>query len=185
MPRVLVAFHTVEGQAGKIAQRISDVLTADGATVDLVEVGQASAPDGYDAVVVGDSIHAVHHSRDLRHYLEANADALRAVPTALFQVSMTSANPDDEHTAQAQGLVHELCDKTGFDPDIVGMFAGALAYTQYGWIKRHVMRSISKKEHGETDTSRDWEYTNWNAVEHFAHDVTALVAHSTGPVGAS
>ncbi|MFI5046344.1 MAG: flavodoxin domain-containing protein [Acidimicrobiia bacterium] len=179
MSRVLVAYHTIEGQAGRIARRIDDVLAADGATVDLVEVEHAPPPDAYDGVVFGDSIHVVHHSRQLSHYLRAHADAVNRLPSALFQVSMTSANPDDEHTAQALGLVHELCDKTGFDPDVVGMFAGALAYTQYGWIKKRIMRSISKKEHGETDTSRDFEYTDWAAVEQFAHDVAALVEDRT------
>jgi len=51
---------------------------------------------------------------------------LDKLPTALFQVSLTSANPDDEHTATAQSLVQELPDGTGFDPDLVGLFAGPL-----------------------------------------------------------
>ena len=48
---------------------------------------------------------------------------------------------------------------------MVGIFAGALRYTQYGLIKRHFMKRISKdRVSADTDTSRDYEYTNWNDV---------------------
>ena len=82
----------------------------------------------------------------------------------------------DEHTATAHGLVQELLDETGFSPDIVAMFAGALVYTQYGWFKRHLMRAIVKREGGDTDMSKDYEYTDWGAVDAFAHDVATLVS---------
>jgi menaquinone-dependent protoporphyrinogen oxidase len=177
-PKILVVFHTVEGQTAHIADRIASVLRAAGDTVDIAAVEEAPTPDRYDAVVAGGSIHAVHHSRQLVHYLEEHAGALNAMPAALFQVSLTSANPDEEHTAAAQGLVHELLGKTGFEPDIVGLFAGALVYTQYGWFKRQVMRAIVRREDGDTDMSHDYEYTDWNAVDQFARDVDALARSS-------
>jgi menaquinone-dependent protoporphyrinogen oxidase len=90
-------------------------------------------------------------------------------------VSLTSANPDAEHTASAQALVDELVGAIGVVPDVVGLFAGALLYTRYGWIKRRVMRSTVRKEGGDTDTSRDYEYTDWSAVEALARDVGRLV----------
>ena len=172
---VLIAFHTSEGQTAKIADRVAEVLHGAGRSVDVQAIESAPAPIGYSAVVVGDSIHAVHHSRALRTYLKDNAVDLEAVPTALFQVSLTSANADAEHTETAHGLVQELLDSTGFDPDVVAMFAGALVYTQYGWLKRHVMRAIVKREGADTDMTKDYEYTDWAAVEAFAKDVAALV----------
>jgi menaquinone-dependent protoporphyrinogen oxidase len=177
-PRVLIAFHTQEGQTAKIAARISGVLTAAGVSVDTDAIDSAPEPAGYDLVVVGDSIHAVHHSKALRAYLRDHADALTAMPTALFQVSLTSANPDDAHTATAHGMVQELLDDTGFDPDIVAMFAGALVYTQYGWLKGRIMRAIVKREHGDTDMSRDYDYTDWDAVDAFGADLVALAHHA-------
>jgi menaquinone-dependent protoporphyrinogen oxidase len=177
-PQILVTYHTVEGQTARIAERIASVLRTTGSQVDLAAVDEAPAPDGYDAVVAGGSIHAVHHSRGLVHYLKQHASTLNEMPTALFQVSLTSTNPDEEHTATAQGMVHELLEKTGFEPDIVGLFAGALVYTQYGWFKRRVMRAIVKREGGDTDMSHDYEYTDWSAVEQFARDVDALTRSS-------
>ena len=100
------------------------------------------------------------------------------MPSALFQVSLTSANPDADHTATAHALVEDLLQRTGFDPDAVGLFAGALVYTQYGWLKRHVMRAIVKREGGDLDMSRDYEYTDWAAVERFAEDIDRLVRNA-------
>ena len=97
------------------------------------------------------------------------------MPSALFQVSLTSANPDVEHTDTAHALVEDLLKRTGFDPDAVGLFAGALVYTQYGWFKRRVMRAIVKREGGDLDMSCDYEYTDWAAVERFAEDIDHLV----------
>ncbi len=175
MTKILVVFHTSEGQTAKIADHVAAVLRAGGDHVDIHDVAGAPDPDGYDGVVVGDSIHAVHHSKALTRYLRDHADALQRRPAALFQVSLTSVNPDAEHTATAQGLVQELIDRTGFDPDLVGLFAGALVYTQYGWFKRHVMRAIVRREGGDTDMHHDYEYTDWHAVEQFALDVHTLV----------
>ncbi|HXY91684.1 MAG TPA: flavodoxin domain-containing protein, partial [Acidimicrobiia bacterium] len=124
--RVLVVFHTSEGQTARIADRIGDVLRAAGDTVDVVAVDEAPDVSKYDAVVLGDSIHVGHYSHAFSRYVKANAVTLNAMPTALFQVSLVSANPDAEHAATAHTLVQKLLDDTGLDPDIVGMFAGAL-----------------------------------------------------------
>src|SRR3954454_4324155 len=112
MKRILVVFHTSEGQTAKIADHIAAVLRELGDEVEVHDVAGAPAPEHYDGLVVGDSIHAVHHSRALTRYLRDHVAVLGGLPTALFQVSLTSANPDDEHAATAQGLVQELLDRT-------------------------------------------------------------------------
>src|SRR5262249_58066965 len=124
-------------------------------------VAETPARDHFDGVVVGGSIHATHHSRSLTRYVEDHAAALNQLPAALFQVSLTSANGDAEHTETALRLVQELLDRTHFDPDLVGLFAGALVYTRYGWFKRHVMRAIARREGGDTDLRYDYDYTDW------------------------
>ena len=91
-------------------------------------MSRRAGPEAFDGVVLGDSIHAGRHSRALTRYLEEHRGPLASRPTALFQVSLTSANPDAEHTATAQKLIHDLIERTGCDPDLVGLFAGALVY---------------------------------------------------------
>lgn len=171
---LLLVYHSGEGQTGKIADRIAATAREAGATVDVWLADDADAPSGYDGVILGDSIHIGRHSRALTRYAARHADELDDVPVALFQVSLTSSHDDPQHAAEAQGLVQKLLDATGLDPDIVGLFAGALAYTRYGWFKRHLMQRIAASEGGDTDASTDHEYTDWDAVDDFTRDALAL-----------
>lgn len=173
--RILIVYHSEEGQTARIAERIAVVLTEHGATVEKVTADDDPAPEGYDGVIVGDSIHIGRHSRSLRRWLTRHADTLDSLPTALFQVSLTSAHDDPEHTDEAHQLLQRLLDGTGLDPDVVGLFAGALAYTRYGWLKRRMMTRIAAAQGDPTDTTVDHDFTDWDAVEHFATDALAVI----------
>lgn len=177
-PRILLVFHTSEGHTAKISERIADSLRSAGAEVEVREAESAPPPSGYDAVVLGDSIHMQRHSRALRSFAQAHAETIAAMPSALFQVSMTSADHDEEHDRLAHRYVADLLHDAEIDPDVVGLFAGALTYTRYGWIKRRIMQKIAASGGQPTDTSRDIEFTDWDEVDHFAEDVAALVARS-------
>jgi menaquinone-dependent protoporphyrinogen oxidase len=60
-----------------------------------------------------------------------------------------------------------------------------LLYTQYGFLKRHLMKKIAGDKPGElgTDTSRDYVYTEWDGVKRFAEDFLDRVV-SKGAGGA-
>jgi menaquinone-dependent protoporphyrinogen oxidase len=173
--RILVVYHSAEGQTARIADRLRAVLEEEGFDVTCLTTDAAPSPETYDGVVVGDSIHAGEHSKQLTAYVSDHVERLNSMPAALFQVSLTSSDDSPESAAEAGALVAKLLDATSFDPDLVARFAGALAYTRYGWMKRRLMHQIMKREGGETDTSRDHEYTDWEAVEGFARDVASYV----------
>jgi menaquinone-dependent protoporphyrinogen oxidase len=48
------------------------------------------------------------------------------------------------------------------------MIAGALKYSRYPLPLRWLMKRIAAKAGGDTDTSRDYEYTDWAQVEAYA-----------------
>jgi menaquinone-dependent protoporphyrinogen oxidase len=178
MTKILVAHHSHDGQTAKIAGRIAERLRSSGADVDAAAVERAPAPDCYDVVVVGDSIRLGRHSKALVRYLRKHHEALARVPVALFQVSMTSARDDAEHVVEAQRLLKLLMTKSELEPRVVAEFAGALLYTKYGWMTRRIMQSIARREGNTTDTSRDHEYTDWQAVDRFADDVAVLTTRT-------
>ena len=68
------------------------------------------------------------------------------------------------------GRVDQFEQETGWRPDKVALFGGALLYTQYGFIKRHMMKKIAQDKPGDLglDLSRDYVYTEWDAVQRFA-----------------
>ncbi len=173
-PNLLVVFHSVDGHTALIAERIARQLRAGGAVVSLAQASVAPAPTKFDVVVAGGPIHAGQHSKELIGYLRQHSSALRQVPVALFQVSLTSADRDPEHQATAGRYVEQLTTETGLEPRLVARFAGALRYTAYGRLKRAFMRRIAASSGHATDTSIDHVLTDWDEVDGFAEDVLQL-----------
>ena len=99
MLRVLIAYGTSEGQTGRIAECLANVIRSHGHEAFPVNVERASAPppDGYEAVIVGGSIHMGRHERSVVHYVRRNRGALESLPSAFFSVSLAAHdNSDDE-----------------------------------------------------------------------------------------
>lgn len=173
MAKVLISYGTTEGQTAKIAEVIADVLRDEGHDADVLDIASlsGSVSDGYDAVIVGASIHMGRHDRHVVEFVHDNLRALARLPSAFFSVSL-AAHGD---TQEAHGYVEQFEEETGWRPDQTALFGGALLYTHYGFIKRHMMKQIvqGKPGHLGLDTSRDYVYTEWDAVrrfaEHFAH----------------
>ncbi len=82
-------------------------------------------------------------------------------------MSLTAAGNDTDSQETARELLAELPTETGWEPDRTLTVAGALKYRQYG-LKRFAMRGIAGRAGGDTDTSRNHEYTDWDDVESFA-----------------
>jgi menaquinone-dependent protoporphyrinogen oxidase len=123
------------------------------------------------AVIVGASVHVGKHEDYVRDFVEKNREPLEGVPSAFFSVSLTAREHTDEARAQTREYVENFVQETGWHPDVVGIFGGALRYTQYGFVKCHLMKKISKDMgSADTDTSRNYEYTDWDDVRHFAED---------------
>ena len=59
---------------------------------------------------------------------------------------------------------------------VTTMVAGALADTKYNWFIRSMMKRIAAKAGGDTDTSRDYEYTDWPALSRFSVQFARRVA---------
>lgn len=96
-------------------------------------------------------------------------------PTGFFQVSLSSAATDETQLAEAAEYVDTFLEATDWHPDRIGLFGGALRYSKYGFLKRLMMKRIARDATGDTDTSRDYEYTDWHEVEAFAADFAAFV----------
>ncbi|HEX5911210.1 MAG TPA: flavodoxin domain-containing protein [Thermoleophilaceae bacterium] len=180
MPKLLVLYASTHGQTEKIATRIGDVLRGEGADVvtEKADGTVATDPSGFDAVVVGASVHAGHHQRDLRDWAKAHAPTLNGMPSAFFSVSLSAAEDADESRRENRKYVDDFAEQTGWTPTETSVIAGALQYLEYDFMTRLLMRLLMKRGHHPTDTSRDYEYTDWDQVEAFARRCSAI-AHTT------
>ncbi|WP_049972416.1 menaquinone-dependent protoporphyrinogen IX dehydrogenase [Haladaptatus cibarius] len=171
MARVLVLYGSTEGQTATIAERIAEVLVSAGHDSTLLHGNRV--PDRfrlseYDAAIVGASIHRGKHQRYITEFVREHADELNRLPSAFFSVSLTAAEDTDEARATAENLVTKFLADTGWNPDRTAVVAGALKYSRYGLLTRLLMKYVATKAGGGTDTSCDYEYTDWDEVEVFA-----------------
>lgn len=176
MKPILVAYGTTEGHTRKIAEFMADRLRSRGRTVDVVDTTTPAAEQIqpiYAGAFIGGSLHQHKHQSSLAHFIKANLGWLDTIPVAFFSVSLSMAGQDPEARAEAKQLAEAFLEETGLRPGMTRLIAGALKYTQYDFFKRYIMRQIAKDAGGDTDTSRDHEYTDWNDVARFVDEYIA------------
>jgi menaquinone-dependent protoporphyrinogen oxidase len=170
MPRILLLYATIEGQSARIAERIARTLRDRGNSVEVLPADTARSdldPAAYDGVMIGASIHYGHHPAYLRTLIRRHRGVLAARPSAFFSVSLSAGGPRPKPKA-ARRYLDKFLRQTGWQPQLTASFAGAVKYSLYGPIKRRVMIVFVGLGGGDTDTTRDYEYTDWDAVERFA-----------------
>lgn len=173
----LIVYGSQEGQTQKITERIAEILRHKGQQVTVFPVGQLPADftlDNYDAVIVGGSIHVGKYPRHLEKFVTAHRNRLDTIPSAFFTVCLAIHSQQVESQQAALKYGNDFLARTGWQPTLSATFAGAVTYTSYNFITRFIMKRISKKEGGSTDTSRDHEYTDWALVEQFAEEFVNL-----------
>ncbi|HUX86491.1 MAG TPA: flavodoxin domain-containing protein [Chloroflexota bacterium] len=179
MQKLLVAYGTMEGQTAKIANRVAEVAREMGYLVDVVNAKNRNASlvtTDVTAIVVGASLHTGHYEGYLMGWVKANRADLERLPSAFFSVSLTSSVPGPESQAQVQRCIDQFVYETGWKPRTVALFGGALAYSQYNFFKKLIMRWIAQRAGGPTDTSHDYDLTDWPAVRRFIEDFLSAQA---------
>jgi menaquinone-dependent protoporphyrinogen oxidase len=167
---ILVIYATHYGQTRAIATRIAQRLRERGHDVDMADAyGQVPPPQDYDAIVIGSRVELGRHASPIRAFIRSYREDLLEVPTAFFSVSMAAARSGASF--DPNGYMIETFDDVGWYPTVHASFAGALPYRKYSWLTRAVMKRISKSAGHTTDTTRNHEFTDWNAVDAFADKV--------------
>ena len=182
-----VLYATREGHTAKIAARIASGLHARGYTASLFNVkedGPAIDLHQLDAVVIAASVHMGKHETEIVEFVRKHLPRLEAIPTAFISVTLSEAAVErenvtaEERAAFAAG-VKEVIDRflkeTGWHPRMIKPVAGALLYTKYNFLVRFVMKRIAQKSHADTDTSRDYDYTDWADLDEYVNVLVAEI----------
>lgn len=176
MAKILILYGSTEGQTARIAEHIAKTLKARNHEVEMKSgehLPAAFSLNDFDAVVVGASVHYGKHQKYVRKFIGRHLDTLGRKPSAFFSVSAAAGSPRTQDHAGVERLVNRFIEETDWRPDRTVIFGGAVVYTQYGFFKRLMMKMILKSAGGPTDTSRDHEFTDWDAVTRFAEEFAA------------
>lgn len=132
--------------------------------MDVAPAGTDFALSDYAAMIVGASVHYGHHPARLARLL--SRQDLSATKTAFFSVSLGAK----------ERYATRFLQRARWKPDLVAVFPGALQYSKYGPVKRLVVRAFAAVAGHDTDPSRDYEYTDWQAVERFSESFARLLS---------
>jgi menaquinone-dependent protoporphyrinogen oxidase len=180
MAKVLVMYGTSEGHTEKIANAIANTLVAQGCDADIIQAGSIDPnPADFDGIIVAASVHAGHYQKPVARWLRARIAQFGSKPTAFVSVCLGVLQHDPKVDAVLDANIHRFIDPIGWHPSVIKIVAGALQYTRYNVFIRWIMRRITAKAGGDTDTSKDYDYTDWNDLRAFAADFASRIRGGT------
>lgn len=178
MSRILVLYTSIDGQTARIARHVASTLGRLGHAVtvrasDAVEVVWEIGT--HDAVIVGGAVRFGRVVKPLEALVSDRVTEIQTRPNAFFSVCLSAGGPGAK-PENARKYQQDFFDRTDWYPELTASFAGALLYTKYNPVIRTIMRLILTIARGDTDTTRDYDYTDWNAVERFAEQFASRIA---------
>ena len=176
---VPVFYATTEGQTRRIAERLAAVLREEGFHSRAIDVGDPEVANinwpTVRGVLVGASLHRHEHQRSAAAFVKAHTAELNSRPSVFFSVSLSAASRNAAEVEAARDIARAFPEAAGWRPHDVVTIAGCLAYSHYDFLTRLLMKHIARKEGAPTDTSRDYDMTNWTAVDGLARDMAGLL----------
>jgi menaquinone-dependent protoporphyrinogen oxidase len=177
-----VFYATREGHTRKIAERIAADLRTRGTLVDVFDVRDCPAPDWdrYSTACLAASVHLGHHEREMIEFAAKHRASLSRLDAAFVSVTLSEAGAEDprrsaaerrQSAEDAQRMIDVFVKDTGWQPEHSLAAAGALAYSKYNFLVRFLMKRIARKAGAPTDTSRDYEFTDWPALDRFVDEL--------------
>lgn len=166
----LLLYCSTDGQTKKIMTQIANELRQHGHDCDvrdLTSVQQSLNLSSYSKVLVGASIRYGYFNKALDKFITRHLTQLNNMPSAFFGVNLT-ARKAEKNTPETNSYIRKFLENTPWKPTLTGVFAGALYYPRYKWIDRVMIQLIMKMTKGETDPTKEIEYTDWNKVSEFA-----------------
>lgn len=172
MARVLIVYGTTDGQTRKIADALGDMFRIEGyeATVfNAKDAGPQVDPEGYDRVIVAASIHIGCYQRAVKRWVHAHSEGLNRAHSAFLSVCLGVLEPRVEARREVGDIMDRFLHRSAWQPTVSKTVAGAVPYTRYNLLKKWAMKRMAAKAGGGTDTTRDYEYTDWEDLRAFAH----------------
>lgn len=177
--KTLILFSTRDGQTREIASYLASELKEQGIYADVVNLNRAEEIvwQDYDRVVIGASIRYGHFHPAVDRFVKKLAATLNAMPSAFYSVNLV-ARKAEKRTPQTNSYTRKFLLSSPWQPKLCAVFAGALRYPRYRWLDRFMIRLIMKMTGGETDTTKEVVYTDWQQVASFAREIAQLTANA-------
>ncbi|WP_211829170.1 menaquinone-dependent protoporphyrinogen IX dehydrogenase [Kistimonas asteriae] len=180
MSEHLLLYASHDGQTKKIAQAIAAELNQQGLMVQCQSISGDAVVNlnHYASVLIGSPIRYGHHLPDVFDFIRLHNSFLNTHASGFFSVNLTARKPE-KNRPETNPYVQKFLSKITWKPGFTGVMAGSLLYSRYRWFDRVMIQFIMKMTGGNTDASKDIEYTDWAVVRQFAQDYAQYLKSNT------
>lgn len=179
---MLLYYATRDGQARRIAERISGRLAETGISAlpqNLAETEpEPHALQGYTPVVLVAAVRYGRHLPEADRFLARYSALVAPAPLVLLSVNLTARKPG-KSTPEGNAYLRAVIRRHRLQPAIASAIAGRLDYLRYRWLDRQMIRFIMKLTGGPTDPAAQVEFTDWNQVDYLARRIAVFSAGSS------
>ena len=175
MTSILIIYSTTDGHTGRICERLQAVVETGGHEVVVARIDDDPNVDiqSFDKIVIGASIRYGKHNPQVHTFIARNQAELESKPSAFFSVNVVARKPE-KNTPDTNPYVQKFLKQISWRPRNMAVFAGKIDYPRYGFLDKQAIRFIMWMTKGPTDPTAVVEFTNWDAVDEFAHRISEM-----------
>ena len=165
MKKILLAYSTVDGHTKTICEKILSY--SETSQVDILPIDSSINIKDYDTVVIGASIRYGKYREEIFEFIKENEELLNSKDNAFFSVNVV-ARKENKNKPETNPYLIKFLNKISWQPKILDVFAGKIDYPKYKFLDKYAIKFIMWITKGPTDTSKVYEFTDWNRVKSFA-----------------
>ena len=165
MKKILLTYSTVDGHTKTICEKILSYSKT--SQVDILPIDSSINIKDYDTVVIGASIRYGKYREEIFEFIKENEELLNSKDNAFFSVNVV-ARKENKNKPETNPYLIKFLNKISWQPKILDVFAGKIDYPKYKFLDKYSIKFIMWITKGPTDTSKVYEFTDWNRVKSFA-----------------
>ncbi len=171
MNSTLIIYSTTDGQTLDICKRIAKIIEAKSRSeIKSIKDANRLNLSNYKRIIIGASIRYGKHKPELYSFIKKNLNILENIDSAFFSVNVV-ARKIDKNTPDTNPYMKKFLKLSPWKPKNIEVFAGKIDYQRYKFIDKHMIRFIMWIGKGPTNLNGTYEFTNWQAVDAFAHKI--------------
>ena len=175
MAHIVFVYSTVDGHTLEICERLRQVALREGHQASLQELTADSEVDlePFDRIVIGASVRYGKHRPDVTRFINENFNKLQTTSSAFFSVNAVARKPE-KCEANSNPYVKKFLEGITWKPSLVAIFGGKIDYPIYRFWDKTMIRFIMWMTDGPTDPNSTFDFTNWEEVDAFGHEISTF-----------
>ncbi len=160
-------YSSSNGQSLKICETINE--EKESLILNIDRINSVNL-DNFDQIIIGASVKYGDHNKKIYNFVKNNKILLKRKKTVFFSVNAT-ARKSEKNTPNTNPYIIKFLKKTNWKPDHIGVFAGKIDFPNYNFLEKYIIKFIMWITNGPTDTTKTYEFTDWNAVKKFSREI--------------